>query len=147
MQKSISDRWHGRPQRGAKQISPNLDIGYKDQKFLENLKSGAQFRSTDLILAMTIYLPVWHSHCTRFRFTVLVSCSDDMSLKVTHVRSLEWRGRLPYGRLPVEAGCVREDCSTVGLWSIITGVGNQRPVGRIRPAKHKSSGQQSLYIL
>jgi len=29
-----------------------------------------------LILALTVYLPVWHSHCTRARFTVLVSCSD-----------------------------------------------------------------------
>jgi len=28
-----------------------------------------------LILAMTVFLPVWNSHCTRVRFTVTVSCS------------------------------------------------------------------------
>jgi len=29
-----------------------------------------------LTLAMTVYLPVWHWHCTRVRFTVLVLCSE-----------------------------------------------------------------------
>ena len=48
----------------------------KNQNFLENVKSAAQFRSIDLILAMTVYLPVRHSLCTRSRFTVLVSCSE-----------------------------------------------------------------------
>jgi len=40
---------------------------------LENLKSASQFRLIDLILAITIYLPVWYSHCTKASFTVLVS--------------------------------------------------------------------------
>jgi len=26
------------------------------------------------------YLAVWHSHCTRARFTVLVSCSDELAV-------------------------------------------------------------------
>jgi len=29
---------------------------------------------------MTGYLAVWHSHCTRARFTVLVSCSDELAV-------------------------------------------------------------------
>jgi len=36
------------------------------------MKSAAQVRLTDLILAVTLYLPVWHSRCARARFTVLV---------------------------------------------------------------------------
>jgi len=28
---------------------------------------------------MTVYLPVRHSHCTRARYTVLVSCSSELS--------------------------------------------------------------------
>jgi len=29
---------------------------------------------------MTLYLPIWHSHCTRVRFTVLVPCSDELAV-------------------------------------------------------------------
>jgi len=29
---------------------------------------------------MTVYLPEWHSHCTRARFTAVVSCSDDLAV-------------------------------------------------------------------
>jgi len=39
--------------------------------------SAAQFRLIDLLLAITVHLPVRHSHGTRTRFTVLVSCSAD----------------------------------------------------------------------
>ena len=63
------------------------------QNFLENLKPEAYFRFTDLILAMTVHLPVWCSLCTRARFTVLVSCNDE-SLQFTHVRSFACRGSL-----------------------------------------------------
>jgi len=31
-----------------------------------------------LILEMIVYLPVCHSHCTRSRFTVPVSCSEEL---------------------------------------------------------------------
>jgi len=34
----------------------------------------------DLVLALTVHLPVWHSHCTRVRFTVLVLCSDELAV-------------------------------------------------------------------
>jgi len=29
---------------------------------------------------MTVYLPVLHAHCTRVRFTVLMSCSDEFTV-------------------------------------------------------------------
>jgi len=46
--------------RGGKTgISP-LEIGTKNQKFLENLKLAPKFWSIHLILVMTVYLPVWH---------------------------------------------------------------------------------------
>jgi len=32
------------------------------------------------MLAMTVYLPVWHSHCTRSRFRVMVSCSGKLAV-------------------------------------------------------------------
>ena len=52
----------------------------KNQKFLENLRLAAQFRLIHLIVAMTVYMPVWHWHCTRPRFTVLVSCNDEIAV-------------------------------------------------------------------
>jgi len=57
-----------------------LEIGSKKQKFIENLKSAVSFRLIGLILAMTVYLPVLHSHCTRAVFTVLMSCSDELAI-------------------------------------------------------------------
>jgi len=61
-------------------ICPSLEIGTKNQNFLENVTSAAQLRLIDLNLAMTIYVPVCHSHCTRARFTVLVSCSGEQAV-------------------------------------------------------------------
>jgi len=29
---------------------------------------------------MAVYFQVWHSNCTRARFTVLVSCSDELAV-------------------------------------------------------------------
>ena len=34
----------------------------------------------NLMLAITLYLLVWHSHCTKARFTVLVWCSDELAV-------------------------------------------------------------------
>jgi len=59
-------------------ICPSLEIETNNQNFLENLASAAQFRLIDLILAMAVYLPVWHSRCTKARFSVLVSCDDEL---------------------------------------------------------------------
>jgi len=61
---------------------PPLEIESRNQNFLENVKSVAQFRLIDFILAMTVYLPVRHSHCTRVTFTVLVSCSGEFAVRL-----------------------------------------------------------------
>jgi len=49
---------HGRPQRGGERAFALLEIETKNEKFIENFKAATQFRSTDLILAMAVYLPV-----------------------------------------------------------------------------------------
>jgi len=41
---------------GAKRAFASLEIGTKNQKFLENRKSSAKFRLVGVILAMTDYL-------------------------------------------------------------------------------------------
>ena len=66
---------HGRPQMGTKR-----EIETENQDFPENMKLATQFQSIDLIFAMPVYLPVWHSHCLRTRFTVLVSCSSELAV-------------------------------------------------------------------
>jgi len=53
------------------------------------MKLAAQFRSTDFIFAMQLYLPVWHSHCTTARFTVLGHAV--VSLQFTQVNSFPWQ--------------------------------------------------------
>jgi len=73
------DYFHGCLKRGAKRVFFPLEIGSKNQKTLGNLKSASQFRLIDLILAITLNLPVWHSHCTKASFTVLVWCSDELA--------------------------------------------------------------------
>jgi len=51
------------------------------------MKSVAQFRLINIILAITVYWPVRQSHCTRARFTVLVSCSKELAV---HLCSIAW---------------------------------------------------------
>ena len=67
----------GRRERTS--ICPPLEIGTKNQNFIENLTSATQLGLIDLIIAMTVYFPVRHSHCTRSRFTVLVSYSGELA--------------------------------------------------------------------
>jgi len=67
--------------RGIKTgICLTLEIGSKNQYFLENLTSAAQFRLIDLFLAMKVYLSVRHAHCRKAMFTVLVSCSGKIAV-------------------------------------------------------------------
>ena len=61
-------------------ICPSLESRSKKPIFLENLTSVAQFWLADSFLAITVYLSVWPSHCTRTRFTVLLSCSGELAL-------------------------------------------------------------------
>ena len=72
---------HGRPQGGEQKghLTP-LEIETENENFLEKMKSAAQFQSVDLILPVAVYLPVWHSHCTQARFTVLVLCTDELAV-------------------------------------------------------------------
>jgi len=37
----------------------------------KTLRRHLKFRLIDLNFAMTVFLPVWNSHCTRVRFTVI----------------------------------------------------------------------------
>ena len=60
-------------------LPPAWKLGLWNKYFWKKLKS-ASFRLIDLILAMTVFLPVWNSHCTRVRFTIIVSCSDELAV-------------------------------------------------------------------
>jgi len=53
----------------------------KTSKLIENLKLAAKFRLINLIVALTFHLPSWHRHCTRTRFTVVVSCNDEIAVR------------------------------------------------------------------
>jgi len=59
-----------------------------------------RLRLIDLILALTVHLPLRHSHCTRARFTVLVTCSDELYNSLMSTTS------------PAEAGC--QTCEQIG---------------------------------
>jgi len=39
-----------------------------------------KLRLHNLVVAMTLYLPSWHRHCTRTRFTVVVWCNDGIAV-------------------------------------------------------------------
>ena len=70
------------------------------------LQSAAPFRLIDLCLAMTVYLPVWHSHCTRADSLFWCHCHAVLILQFTHARyfacSCRWSN-------------LRTVCSTIGL--------------------------------
>ena len=61
-------------------VSP-LEIGIKNQKFIKKPKVGI-LNSDWLIwfLQWQFFLLVWNSHCTRVRFTVIMSCSDELAV-------------------------------------------------------------------
>ena len=61
-------------------FAPPLEIGTKKPKFLENLKSASWFRLIDLIIAITLDLPAWHSHCIRASFSLVVWRSDELAV-------------------------------------------------------------------
>ena len=56
---------------------------------------------------MTVYFPVWHLHCTRAWFTVLMWCRDELAIHSCPVHSFSCRSR--FGR---------EDCSTIGVYCV-----------------------------
>jgi len=65
------DYFHGSPQRVEKGVfAPSSKLGLRTK----NVRKSEVTISIpiNLILAITLYLPVWHSHCTKASFTVLV---------------------------------------------------------------------------
>ena len=58
-------------------FSSRLEIGIRNKIFLEKPEVGILI---DLILAVTVFLPIWNLHCTRVRFTVIVTCSDELAV-------------------------------------------------------------------
>ena len=70
---------------------PPIEIWSKNQKRLENLKTAVQFRLISWILAIAVYLSVWH---TAQEVGSLFWCLEVMSLQFTHVRYFACRYRL-----------------------------------------------------
>ena len=99
--------FHGRPQGGAKRALPPLEIGTKSQKFIEKLKLAAKLRLIHLIFAMTVYLAIWHLHCQRAGFTVLVSRSDEIAVC-----------SCPLLHLKRQVAKLASGCSTVGIYCV-----------------------------
>jgi len=58
---------------------------------------------------MTVHFPVWYSHCTRARFTVLASCSDELTVRSCPLICLPRQCKLRN---------LRADCCTLGLYCI-----------------------------
>ena len=40
---------------------------------------------------MTVFLPAWNSHCTRVKFTIIVSCSDELAVHSCSLLCLQRR--------------------------------------------------------
>ena len=79
MGRSLRLKGHGCPQQGGKTvIRPPFRNCYWEPKF----SSKPEIRSfiPILILALTVYFPVWHPQCTRTRFTVLLLRSDEFAV-------------------------------------------------------------------
>ena len=65
--------------RSKSGISP-LEIGTKNQIFLEKPEVGILIPINWFDSCNDSFLPVWNSHCTRVRFTDIVSCSDELAV-------------------------------------------------------------------
>ena len=89
---------------GAIRAFPLLETELKNRNIVENMKSVAQFRLIGFVLAMTVHLPVRHSHCARARFTVLVSCSRELAVRLC---SIAWPN------LGVDSSAVGLYCVTI----------------------------------
>ena len=84
---SKSETWAA---AGGERAFAPLEIGTKNQNFIENLTSAAQFRLIDLIISMTVYLPFFSAHIALDPGS-LFWCHAVMSLQVAY--------------LSAEAGC------------------------------------------
>jgi len=68
---------HGCPQGGQNGNLPPPGNWDKEPKISRKPEVS---RLIDLILAMTVYFPIWHSYCTRTLFTVVVSCNFELAI-------------------------------------------------------------------
>jgi len=60
LKQTVLNPWYVRTmgvRSGGKGHFTSMEIGTKNQNFVENLTSAAQFRIIDLFLAVTVYLP------------------------------------------------------------------------------------------
>ena len=57
-----------------------LKIGIKNQVFLEKTEVGILIPINRFNFCNDSFLPVWDSHCTKVRFAVIVSCSDEFAV-------------------------------------------------------------------
>ena len=98
----------GRPQGGGKTgISP-LEIETRSQNVFENMWLAANFRVIHLIVAMTVYLPVYDTdNHTAQEPGSLFWCHATMSFKLARALSFTCWSRLRN---------LLADCSTVGLY-------------------------------
>jgi len=85
----------------------SLEIGIKNEIFLEKPEVGILIPINWFNSCNDSFLLVWNSHCSRVRFTVIVSCSDELA--VLSCPSCACRGGLRKSR---------EDCSAVGLYCV-----------------------------
>jgi len=93
-----------------KRAFPPLEIGAKNQNFFLNLKWAAIFRVLHLIVAMTVYLPVYHTdNHTAQESGSLFWCHAMMRLQFARALSFACRGRLR---------TLLADCSTVRLYCV-----------------------------
>ena len=75
--------------RGGKTGICPLKIGIKNQTFLEKTEAGILIPINWFNSCNDSFLPVWNSHCTRVRFAVIVSCSDEFAVHSCHLLCLQ----------------------------------------------------------
>jgi len=86
----FNSQWsHGRRQGWKTGICPPLEIGIKNQIFLEKTEVGIFIPIFWFDSCNDSFLPVWNSHRTRVRFTVIVSCSDEFAVHSCHLLYLQ----------------------------------------------------------
>jgi len=65
---------------GKRAFAPRVEIGIMNQKFLEEPEVGILIPIKLFDSCNDSFLRVWNTHCTRVRFTVVVSCSDELAV-------------------------------------------------------------------
>jgi len=66
--------------KAKRAFAPRLEIGIRNKIFLEKPEVGILIPINWFDSCNDSFLPVWNLHCTRVRFTVAVSCSDELAV-------------------------------------------------------------------